>query len=203
MPIEQIGTYYLSDNPREYEVQRNNNYEFVVTHLEDLVRPGVPDGADNRLFKDAERILRVSVSSAFIPHFTQDVVQVKRGNTTLKYAGLPTFGEGTLRFQDFVDADVKSILMAWQHLSYNVDTEQVASLQRTAYKKDCYLLEYPPDYYAPHRGWLLKGCWISGLSESEYTNDNGDKHEISATIQYDYAKLDPSIIVTDIQTRGY
>lgn len=193
---EQIGTYHLADRPELYEIQRNNNYEFIVTNIDELIRPGMIGNEANAKLKDSQNILRVSVTSAFIPHFTQEVVEVKRGNSTLKYAGVPTFGEGQLQFNDFIGADVKSILMAWQNMSYDVYTEKVASLQRTPYKKDCYLLEFPPDYYAPHRKWVLKGCWISGISENEYTNDDGGKHLVSATIQYDYAKLDTSTILT-------
>ena len=80
--------------------------------------------------------------------------------------------------------------MAWQNLSYDVNTEKVASLQRTNYKRLAYLIEYPPDYYEPVRTWKLYGCWISSLSEDSYTNDNGDKHMITATIQYDRAQID-------------
>ncbi len=194
MAIEQIGTYHLADRPELYEVQRNNNYEFIVTNIDDLIRPGMLGNETNAKIKDAQNILRISVTSAFIPHFQQNVVEIQRGNSKLKYAGVPEFSNGELQFNDYVGADVKSILMAWQHMSYDVYTEKVASLQRTQYKKDCYLLEYPPDYYAPHRKWILKGCWISNLQESPYSAADGDKHQISATIEYDYAMLDTSTL---------
>ena len=54
------------------------------------------------------------------------------------------------------------------------------------YKKDCTLIEYTPDYKQV-RYWELKGCWISELSEEPFDMNNGDKREISATIQYDRA----------------
>lgn len=194
--VEQIGTYHLADRPELFEVQRNNNYEFIITDIDDILRPGMIGSEANAKIKDAQNMLRLSVTSAFIPHFEQQTVEIKRGNSTLKYAGVPTFGSGTLQFNDFIGADVKTILMAWQNMSYDVYTEKVASLQRTPYKKDCYLLEYPPDYFAPHRKWIIKGCWISQWNESDYTNDNGDKHQVQVTIQYDYAKLDTSTILT-------
>lgn len=196
---EQIGTYYLADRPEFYEIQRNCNYEFVITGVDDLIRPGMTGNETNAKINDAQNVLRVSVNSAFIPHFTQQPVEVRRGNNMLKYAGIPSFSNGTINFHDFIGTDVKSILMAWQNMSYNVYTEKVASLQRTPYKKTCFLLEYPPDYYAPHRKWIMGGCWISGLQEENYTNDNGDKHMISCTIEYDWAKLDTSIIPETIQ----
>ena len=191
---DQIGTYHLADNPQLYEIQRQNNYEFVVTGLEDLKRAGATGSEKNAIIKNAQEVLRVAVAKSFVPHFTQEVVSVKRGNSTLKYAGVPTFEEGQLEFHDFIGADVKSVLKAWQNLSYDVQTERVGALDVTNYKKLCYLIEYTPDYRKV-RTWKLHGCWISKLSESEYTNDSGDKHMIQCTIQYDRAEIDLTDVV--------
>ena len=135
----------------------------------------------------------MSVTKASIPHFSQEPVTIKRGNSTLKYAGVPTFDAGELEFNDFVGADTKAILMAWQNLSYNVDTEKVGSMSNpaTQYKKNCYLIEYTPDYRKV-RTWILYGCWISKLTEGAYSAEDGGKHAISATIEYDHAKIDLS-----------
>lgn len=190
----QIGTYHLSDNPQLYEIQRSNNFEFIVTDIDGIMRAGAIGTELNAKFKNAQEILRVSINKAKVPHFTQNVIEVKRGNSTLKYAGTPTFPEGSISFHDFVGADVKSILMAWQNLSYNVKTEKVGSLDVTNYKKDCYLIEYTPDYRKV-RQWILKGCWISGISEGDYSNDSSDKKLIDCTIQYDRAEIDTSEIV--------
>ena len=188
---EQIGTYHLADNPQLYEIQRQNNYEFVVHGLEDIMRAGAIGTESNAIITNAQEVLRIAVTKAFIPHYSQEVVEIKRGNTTLKYAGVPKFEEGQLEFHDFIGADVKSVLKAWQNLSYNAKTEKVGSLDVTNYKKDCYLIEYTPDYRKV-RTWRLYGCWISKLSESEYTNDSGEKHMIQCSIQYDHAEIDLS-----------
>ncbi len=188
---DQIGTYHLADNPQLYEIQRSNNYEFVVTDIDGIMRAGAIGTEANARFKNAQEILRVSVSKSSVPHFQQEIVNVKRGNSTLKYAGVPSFPEGTVEFHDFIGADVKSILMAWQNLSYNVKTEKVGSLDVTNYKKDCYLIEYTPDYRKV-RTWRLYGCWISNISEGEYSNESGDKKLITATVQYDRAEIDTS-----------
>ena len=194
MAIEQIGTYHLADNPQLFEIQRNNNFEFVVTDIDGILRAGANGTEKNATIKNAQEMLRLSVTKAFVPHFTQEVVPIKRGNTTLKYAGVPTFGEGSLEFNDFIGADVKSILMAWQNMSCNIQTEKVGSLDVTPYKKNCYLIEYTPDYRKV-RTWKIYGCWISALSEGEYTSDDGQKHSISCTIQYDRAEIDLTEVV--------
>lgn len=190
---EQIGTYHLADNPSLYEVQRNNNFEFIVTNLDGIKRAGAIGTESNAFISNAQEVIRIGVMKAFVPHFTQEVVQVKRGNTTLKYAGVPTFGEGTLELNDYIGADDKSAMMAWQNLSYDVETEKVGSMSNpdTQYKKTCYLVEYTPDYRKV-RTWVLYGCWISSLSEGDYSAEDGGKHVIQATVQYDWGKIDLS-----------
>lgn len=190
----QIGTYHLADNPQLYEVQRNNNFEFIVTDLDNILRAGAIGTEKNAKIANAQEVLRLSVTKASVPHFTQEVVPVKRGNSTLKYAGVPQFGDGSLSFNDFIGADTKSVLMAWQNMSYNVRTEKVGSLDVTPYKKDCYLIEYTPDYRKV-RTWRLYGCWISSLTEGEYTAEDGGKHNIDCTIQYDRAEIDLTEVV--------
>lgn len=194
MASTQIGTYHLADNPQLFEVQRQNNFEFVVTDIDGIIRAGALGTESNAKINNAQEMLRLSVTKAFVPHFTQEVVNIKRGNSTLKYAGVPSFPEGSIDFNDYIGADIKSILKAWQNLSYNVRTEKVGSLDVTNYKKDCYLIEYTPDYRKV-RTWRLYGCWISSLNEGEYTSDSGDKHQISCTIQYDRAEIDLSEVI--------
>lgn len=190
---QHTGTYHLAANPSLYEVQRDNNFEFVVTDLDNIQRAGTQGNESNAFISNAQELLRLSVTKSSVPHFSQEVVAIKRGNSTLKYAGVPTFESGSLEFNDFVGADTKAILMAWQNLSYNVDTEHVGSVSNpnTQYKKTCYLMEYTPDY-RPVRTWVLYGCWISKLAEGEYSAEGGGKHSITATIEYDYAKIDLS-----------
>lgn len=192
MPYEsQIGTYHLGENPQLYSPQRANNYEFIVTDIDGILRPGAVAGDTNASFRNAQEILRVSVSQAFVPHFTQETVEIKRGNSTVKFASVPTFSSGSLQFHDFIGANTKEILMAWQNLSYNVYTEKVGSLDvpEQDYKKDAFLIEYTPDYRKV-RQWRLHGCWISELSEDNYDNYNGDKKMLSVSIEYDWAELD-------------
>lgn len=194
MAENQIGTYHLADNPRYFEIQRNNTFEFIVTDIDGIMRAGAIGTETNARIDNAQEMLRLSVSKSSIPHFSQESIEVKRGNSTLKYAGVPTFSEGSLEFHDFIGADVKSILMAWQNLSYNVETEKVGSLDTTNYKKDCYLVEYTPDFRKV-RTWRLYGCWISNLTEGEYSNEDGGKHLIQATVQYDRAKIDLTEVI--------
>lgn len=188
-PGRPYGTYHLADNPDLYEIQRTNNFEFLVTEIDDIRRAGLADTDTNpsAIIKNAQEVIRLSVVSADIPHFSQRAIEVKRGNTTLKYAGVPEFSDGKITVNDYIGANTLEVLQAWQNLSYNVRTEKVGLAGD--YKKDCYLVEYSPDYQEVRR-FKLHGCWISSLSEDTLTNENNSKHTIQATITFDRAEID-------------
>lgn len=185
--ITQIGAYHLSDNPTLYEVQRSNNFEFIVTGIDNILRVGAQPGDENAYINNASQVLRFSVVQASIPMFTQDVITIRRGNSVMKAAGVPSFSSGSLVINDFIGADGKSALMAWQNLSYNVNTEKVGSM--ADYKKTCFLCEYTPDYKLV-RTWKMLGCFVSGLSEDSFSMEDGGKKTITATIEYDKAFME-------------
>ena len=181
------GVYHLSDNPELFEISRNNNFEFVVTDLNGIIKAGMSGDEQDAYIPNAQEMLRLSVNSSSVPHFSQSPIKVKRGNNTLNYAGVPEFGDHRLQVIDFIGADAKTILMSWQNLSYNVDTEKVGLI--TDYKRDCFLLEYSPDYQLI-RKWKLYGCWVSQISEQEFSAEQNEKRQITVTIIYDKAKID-------------
>lgn len=192
------GAYHLSEMSNLYDIQRGNNFEFVVPDITNL-RPASNDPADTT-FSNVQETLRISVKKSFVPHFTQDTIQVKRGNSTIKYAGVPTYQAGTITFHDFIGPQTKDMLMAWQNLSYNV-TEDIIGIS-TEYKKDCYLIEYPPDYSQAIRIYQLYGCWVSGISESDFDSESPDKKLVDCTIEYDKAQLLPTEAFTGTVTRA-
>ena len=181
------GTYHLADNPSLYEPARTNNFEFLVTDIDDLLYAGVDrnTASEKDHIKNGQETLRISVLSSSVPHFNLSVIDVKRGNNTMHVAGVPTFGNQTLVLNDFMGAKTKDVLLAWQALAYDVRTEKVQRASK--YKKDCTLIEYSPDYEEVIRYWDIKGCWISELSEDEFSNETNDKKKVTATIVYDKA----------------
>ena len=193
-PGSHFGTYHLAANPNMFEVQRDNNFEFIVTDIDGIVRAGMigNEAEAIRVIKNAQEVISLSVVRTSVPHFSQGTISVRRGNSTLKYAGTPTFDAGTLEVNDFIGADTKSVLMAWQNLSYNVKTEKVGLASQ--YKKDCYLIEYSPDGQVV-RQWRLHGCWISRLQEGDYNSESNNKKSITATIEYDRAEPDVTGLV--------
>lgn len=187
MEATQIGSYHLADNPELYEVQRENNFEFIVTGIDNILRVGAEETDDNAYITNASQTLRYSVVQASIPMFSQEPITISRGNSVMKAAGKPSFTDGSLVVNDFIGADTKSSLMAWQNLSYNVKTERVGNM--TDYKKTCYLCEYTPDYKLV-RTWKMVGCWVSGLSEEAFNMEGSGKKTITATITFDKAFME-------------
>lgn len=187
-----MGTYHMAANTNLYEIQRTNNFEFIVTDIDGIQKAGMLGGEANGSIANAQEIIRMAVSSATVPFFSQDPIEVKRGNSTMKFAGVPKFDAGTIKVNDYIGASAKEALLAWQSLSYNVMTEKVGLA--SDYKKTCYLVEYTPDYQKV-RQWKMHGCWISKLSGGEFNSDDNGKMQIDVTIEYDKAELDTSEIV--------
>ena len=193
----QIGTYYLSDNANIYEIQRRNNFEFVVPFDLPLKRAGLldTDVEANDFIEEPEHVIKIACSAVDIPTFTQSPITVRRGNTAIKYAGVPDFGSGTVTLNDYIGADVVGVMTAWQNLAYNIGTEKVGLVKD--YKRDCKLLQYSPDYQLV-RTWVLQGCWISALNFGSMNSESNEKVSISATIQYDRYKIE---YVNEIETQ--
>lgn len=190
--VAPTGTHHLAANTNLYEIQRTNNFEFIVTDIDGIMKAGMLGGETSANIDNAQEIIRLSVTSSSVPHFTQNAIEVKRGNNSMKFAGVPSFSSGQIKVNDYIGAASKEVLMAWQNLSYNVLTEKVGLA--SDYKKDCYLVEYTPDYQKV-RQWKMHGCWISELSEDEFNNETNDKKQITCKIEYDRAEIDVTEIV--------
>lgn len=181
----QIGSYHFSADPEIYEIQRGNNFEFVI----DSKLNGVAAlGEETKTFARAQEYIRLSVSATSVPHFSQNPIEVRRGNTAVKYAGVITFPSGSLECYDFIGAEIKDILMGWQAKSGNPLTQQVGL--QAEYKYPARLIEYTPDYKKKVRTWRLDGCWISNMDEDQYSVDANGSRKIRCTIEYDRAYVE-------------
>ena len=178
------GVYHLADNPAQYQPVRTNNYRCICQGLEELVRVGGDANNRNDYLENAQEVIDFSVVSFDAPNFTQSEIEIRRGNSTVYFAGTPRFNTSNLVINDFVGADGKSILQAWQALSYDVVNDVINP--STKYKKDMLVLEYTPDNVLL-KVWELKGCWITSLTESGYNSESPAKKTVSATIRYDRA----------------
>lgn len=179
-----LGTYYLAENPQYYEPQRSNTFTFYVSSLNGILKDWMSTTDTSE-----EKSLELAVKSSSVPHFNIDKITINRGNNQMHFAGKPTFSDGQLTVHDYIGANTKEILMAWQNLAYNVKTEKVGLAKD--YKRDAYLLEYTPDYQLV-RTWRLAGCWVSGITEGNYDHDSADARTMDVTIVYDKAWIETS-----------
>ena len=183
-----ISSYHLADDPALYEPSRNHAFQFVLnSKLNTLLAAGVfkKAAADDDYFNDVVEVIKISVSEASVPHFDLEVVSIKRGNSTVKYAGAPSWGEGSLKLDDFVGARTKDILMAWNALVYDSAADVVHLANN--YKFDCTLIEWNGAFSKKIRSWTLKGCWLKSISEGNFTHADNGLRSIDATIVYDRA----------------
>ena len=175
-----LGTYHISTDIQNYETARSNFFSLIIEDLDELLYPEFSynnQNSENEYVtglkygkRTGQEVIKLSINKAFIPHFSLGVIEVKRGNSIVKFADTPTWdGNKTLEFQDFVGLETKTVLMAWQALAYDVmtDTQGRAGdykldlngqkISRKGYKKNCTLVEYTPDFQVV-RYWKLIGC---------------------------------------------
>jgi hypothetical protein len=194
-----LDAMHISTNLANYEAARTGFFTLLVdlapsnsttpTAMLKATYGGDPASAANTdkiSANDVQELIKLNVLSFDVPHFELNTIEYKRGNDTVKFAGTPTFSSGSLKVDDIVGVDTKSILMAWQALAYNVHTRKGGRMKD--YKRDCTLIEYTQDYEQV-RQWKLYGCWVKTLSEDAFDRENDGKRAITATIEYDRAEM--------------
>lgn len=183
-----VGSYHLADNPNLYEPSRNHAFKFVLNEkLNTLLAANVNAEKPNDYdyLTDICETITLSVDEASVPHFELEVLSIKRGNSVVKYAGAPTWSEGSLKLNDFVGARTKDKLMAWNALAYDAGADVVHLGEN--YKHDCTLIEYTGDFSRVIRSWTLKGCWLRSITEADFSHADNGLRTINATIVFDRA----------------
>ena len=212
-----LGTYHISSDLQNYESARSNFFTLLVEDLDDLLYPEFSYTGENtnnefvtrRGGRSGQEVIKLSVNKMFVPHFNLGVIDVRRGNSSVKFTDTPTWDAGTIELQDFVGLQTKNVLMAWQALAYDVvsDTQGRAGdwtdtdgVFHRGYKRDCTLVEYTPDFQQI-RYWKLIGCWISNITESNFEVDGTGARSLSCTLQYDRAIMhQPDEVFSNVES---
>jgi hypothetical protein len=185
-----LSAAHISANLASYEAARTGFFSLIVDDIDNIVKAsysGERDAAaDSDKIARAQETLKLNVISAPVPHFNLEVLKYKRGNDTVTFAGTPDYQTGSIKVDDVVGLDTKSILMAWQALAYNVYTRKGGRMKD--YKKNATLIEYTQDFEQV-RSWTLYGCWVSEVSEDEFNKESDGKRQITAKIEYDRAEM--------------
>ena len=194
-----LDAQHISTNLANYEAARSGFFSFIVSGLNNIVKStysgGDPEAAQasDRYGSNTEEVIKLNVVKSSVPHFSLEVLEYRRGNEVVKFAGVPTLEAGSLTVDDVVGLDTKGILMAWQALGYDVHTRRGGRMVN--YKRDCTLVEYTQDYQQI-RQWKLYGCWISEISEDDFDKESDGKRQVTATIQYDRAEMQEVAVET-------
>lgn len=182
-----LSTYHLSTGThRAYQPAKGNFFEFIVEELGDLLKPGVEAelAEESDYITNGQEIIRLTVNKAPVPHFELNDIEIRKGNSVVHYAGVPTFNDGTLEVDDMIGAQSKAVLEAWQNLAYNVVTDKGG--RAINYKRNATLIEYTSDHVKV-RSWKLIGCWVKNIEEADYDKESDDLRRVTGTIRYDRA----------------
>lgn len=182
-----LTTYHLSTGEeRAYQPAKRNFFVFVVEDLGTLLKPGVDAelAQDTDYITNGQEILTLMVAQANVPHFQLNNIDLRRGNSVVHYAGVPTFSDGQIMIDDMIGAQSKAVIEAWQNLAYDVMTDKGG--RAINYKRNCTLIEYTSDHVKV-RSWKLIGCWVSNIDEPEFNRESDDLKQLTCTIIYDRA----------------
>ena len=86
----EFGTYHIADNPQAFQPMRSNNFRFLVYGLDRLLVVGGDEDDDSDYIKNAQEVIDFSVVSFDAPNFQQQSVDIRRGNSMVRYAGVPS-----------------------------------------------------------------------------------------------------------------
>ena len=179
-----------------YEPQRTNNFELQIVGLHNIVKAGFSSSDKNhgysdevwrRLNKEKESTVReliLSIKSAFSPKTSVSVLEMQYGNTKTKFAGIPSYDNGTITWNDFYDYDTELILKAWQSAAFDDTTGAIGDAIN--YKRTAYLTMFSPSGRKARR-WKLYNCWVSDVNGDDFSNDGNNTRGLSATFVYDKA----------------
>lgn len=182
------GAYHISNNKVEYNPQRKNNFMLVVTGLTNLPRVGSSlDTTDpEEIITDGQSEIILALKSCDTPAVSLNPLSINRQNSTIKFAGKPSFNDLNIEAYDYIGSNVKDTLLAWQNLAYNSKYDTVGRAR--SYKKDCQLLQLSPDGELV-RYWEIQGAWLSAVTPGSYSMDDDGEQTVSATLVYDWAEM--------------
>lgn len=185
------GAYHISNNATEYNPQRKNNFTLIIQGIDTLPRVDSVDTdvnnlPDSSIVAGGQEQIALALKSSDVPNFSQSEISINRGNSTIKFAGKPSFNTLNIEVYDFIGSNAKDVLYAWQYQQYNSRYDFVGGAR--SYKKNCQLLQLTPDGDLV-RYWEIKGAWLKSVSVGSFSYTDDDIQTISAELVYDWATM--------------
>lgn len=174
--MSQLNAAFMSYEPK-YEVQRTNNFRFVISMNEFTNNSGVESG----------EIIELACDSTGLPSMTNDPINLDYGNSDVKVAGKVTVDDVSVAVKDFIEPDVENILWQWRLKVYNPQTGKVGWAKN--YKKQARIVMYGPNGEV-ERGWVLDGVWPTNLELGDLDYSSGDKRQLTMNLSVDNAYIE-------------
>ena len=179
-----------------YEPQRLYNFELQIVGLDRLFPAdlaGTDDGSDNNgvihFGSAAERIL-VACSSFSVPNTEFGTIEIPHYNNTTKYAGKATFGNATLKVEQFLGSYTEQIMTAWSRCVYDPKTQNIG--YKADYAKDMYVIQYDSKGGTP-RVWKMENAWPAVLPGADWDYNSSDRRQMTFNIVCDRCVPDYAI----------
>lgn len=174
--MSQLNAAFMSYEPK-YEVQRTNNFRFVISLDELTNNSGVSSGD----------IIELACDSTGLPSISNGPINLDYGNSDVKVAGKAEVEDVTVAVKDFIEPDVENILWQWRLKVYNPQTGKVGWAKN--YKKQARIVMYGPNGEV-ERGWVCDGVWPTSLELGDLDYSSGDKRQLSMNLSVDNAYIE-------------
>ena len=191
-----------------YEPQRLYNFELQIVGLDQLYTADLAGtgsyGTDANASETnamvhfgsaAERIL-VACSSFSVPNTEFGSIEIPHYNNTTKYAGKVTFGDATLKIEQFLGSFTEQIMTTWARCVYDPKTQNIG--YKNDYAKDMYVIQYDSKGGTP-RVWKMENAWPKVMPGADWDYNSDQRRQITYTIACDRCVPDYGI---DTRTFG-
>lgn len=179
-----------------YEPQRLYNFELQIVGLDRLYTAdlaGTDNGTSNNgvvhFGSAAERIL-VACSSFSVPNTEFGTIEIPHYNNTTKYAGKASFGNATLKVEQFLGSFTEQIMTTWARCVYDPKTQNIG--YKADYAKDMYVIQYDSKGGTP-RVWKMENAWPAVLPGADWDYNSTERRQMTFNIVCDRCVPDYAI----------
>lgn len=170
-----------------YEPQRLYNFELQIVGLDELYTAdlqGTNTGNSTGIVhfgSAAERIL-VACSSFSVPNTEFGTIEIPHYNNTTKYAGKVSFGNATLKVEQFLGSFTEQIMTTWARCVYDPKTQNIG--YKADYAKDMYVIQYDSKGGTP-RVWKMENAWPAVLPGADWDYNSTERRQMTYNIVCD------------------
>ena len=186
---KRLSSHLFMTSESGFEPQHTNNFEFQVTGLDTMTRAGGEEftATERQMLANTSDLI-LTTRDSFTPAEDISDIRISYGNGSTRFAGVPSFGDGSITFNDFYDKDIEYILKLWQRAAYDPETGAVGDAKN--YKRTAYLTMYSPSGRVARR-WVLYGTWVRAVNGDNMSNENVSSRTLSVVLSYDWARRLP------------